>query len=97
MNNVKKESPAHMEKNINNTSIYNDLANPYYLFLFIFQIAISETIIYHSNEENEFSKLIDEMGDYADYENDEKWGDYFRFIDDKISNSDSIPNNSEII
>ena len=60
-----------MEKNINNTSIYNDLANPYYLFLFIFQIGISNTIISHSNEENEFSKLIDEMEDDADYENDE--------------------------
>lgn len=90
LNNVKKESLAHMEKNINNVSIYNDLANPYFLFLFIFQIDISNTIISFSKDENEFSTLIGEMEEDADYENDEKWGDYFSFIDDKISNSDNI-------
>lgn len=96
LNNVKKESLAHMEKNINNASIYNDLANPYFLFLFIFQIDISNTIISFSKDENEFSTLIGEMEEDADYENDEKWGDYFSFIDDKISNSDNIAYDTSI-
>ena len=90
MNNVKKESRAQMEKNINNTNIYNDLINPYYLFLFLFQIDISNTTISLSKDENAISQLIDEMDDDADYENDEKWGDYFSFIDDKLNNSCSI-------
>ena len=40
--------------------------------------------------------LIGEMEEDADYENDEKWGDYFSFIDDKISNSDNIAYDTSI-
>ena len=85
-----------MEKNINNTNIYNDLINPYYLFLFLFQIDISNTTISLSKDENAISQLIDEMDDDADYENDEKWGDYFSFIDDKLSNSCSISHDTSM-
>ena len=53
---------------------------------------IYNNLINHSlsKDENAISQLIDEMDDDADYENDEKWGDYFSFIDDKLNNSCSI-------
>ena len=86
----KKKVELRWKNNINNTNIYNNLINPYYLFLFLFQIDISNTTISLSKDENAISQLIDEMDDDADYENDEKWGDYFSFIDDKLNNSCSI-------
>lgn len=53
---------------------------------------IYNNLINHSlsKDENAISQLIDEMDDDADYENDEKWKDYFSFIDDELSNSCSI-------
>ena len=86
----KKKVELRWKNNINNTNIYNNLINPYYLFLFLFQIDISNTTISLSKDENAISQLIDEMDDDADYENDEKWKDYFSFIDDELSNSCSI-------
>lgn len=77
--------------NFINLCIY--LSNVSYFYFLIFYIILNNDLFSISNYENDYIKLIDEMEDIADYENDEKWQDYFCFIENKINESDRNDNN----